>query len=86
LAFVAVCFARLEEHEIAAVVYGASVPFLRATPVAGLPNAVEQLQTNLGPAAFDRHVANGAAMEIGDAVAYVRQQIRLVGNRTQESA
>jgi predicted ATPase/class 3 adenylate cyclase len=77
LASLAMCFAQLGEHEVAAVIYGGSTRFLSAVPVAGLIQVVEQLQTNLGTAVFDRCVATGAAMETGDAVAYARQQIQL---------
>jgi tetratricopeptide (TPR) repeat protein len=77
LASLAMCFARLGDHEIAAQIYGASTRFLRPLPVAGLPQAVEQLRANLGAAEFGRCVATGAAMETGDAVAYAREQIRL---------
>jgi hypothetical protein len=76
LASLAMCFARLGEHEIAAQVYGASTRFLNPLPMAGLPQAVEQLRADLGAAAFDRCVATGDAMEIGDAVAHARHQIQ----------
>jgi predicted ATPase len=79
LASLAMCLARLGEHEIAAVIYGGITRFpITRFPIAGLDQAVEQLRMNLGAAVFDRCVATGAAMETGDAVAYARQQIRLV--------
>jgi predicted ATPase len=76
-AALAVCLARLQEHEIAVTIYGASDQLLRAAPVAGLSDTVEALRANLGAAVFERAVATGAAMETGDAVAYARQQIQL---------
>jgi hypothetical protein len=67
LATLALCFERLEEHEIAAIIYGSSTRFLSAGQVAGLAPALEQLRANLGAAEFDRCLAAGAAMETGDA-------------------
>jgi hypothetical protein len=47
---------------------------------------VEHLRATLGENVFDQYVAVGAAMEIGDAVAYVRHQVqearRQIGNAT----
>jgi predicted ATPase len=77
LASLAMCLARLQEHEAAAIIYGGSTRLLNPAPVAGLPQAVEQIRANLGATLFDRCVATGATMEAGDAVAYARQQIRL---------
>jgi predicted ATPase/class 3 adenylate cyclase len=85
LASLAMCFTRLHEQEPAAIIYGASTRLLGAAPVGGLPQAVERLRANLGATAFDRCVATGVAMETGDAVAFARQQIRLVRDSTQQS-
>ena len=78
LAGLAMCFARLGEHEVASTIYGGSTALLSMPSVAGLLQAVEQLRADLGPAEFDRCVAIGASMETGDAVAYARQQIRMI--------
>jgi predicted ATPase len=85
LAGLAMCFARIHEQEPAAVIYGASTRLLGAAPVAGLAQTVEQLRANLGATLFDRFVATATAMETGDAVAYARQQIRLVRDSAQQS-
>jgi hypothetical protein len=42
-----------------------------------LPDTVEHLRSALGPTVFDNLAAEGAGMEVGDAVAYARHQIRL---------
>jgi hypothetical protein len=86
LASVAMCFARLGESEIAATIYGGSASLVSSLPVAGLPQAIEELRANLGAEDFDRYVATGAAMETGDAVAYARQHIRLIRDDTQQPA
>jgi len=53
--------------------------------VPGLPAVVEHLRVVLGAAVFADRVARGAALEVGDAVAYARHEIRLArqpGNST----
>jgi hypothetical protein len=64
------------------VVYGASTRLAAVLPVAGLRESCEKLRTTLGAADFDQHVATGAAMEPGEAVAYAREQSRLAGQST----
>jgi hypothetical protein len=65
------------QPETAATVYGTSTRHAHATAVMNVAAAVEHLREVLGPHRFDQHVAAGAAMEDGDAVAYARRQIRL---------
>jgi hypothetical protein len=72
-----VFFDRIDYPDVAATLYGAATRSKAIAAVPGLPAAIEHLQATLGAAAFDRHVASGAAMDIGDAVAYARRQIRL---------
>jgi predicted ATPase len=82
LATAATCLERLERVQAGAVVYGASTRLAAVLPVAGLRESCEKLRTTLGAAEFDQHVATGAAMEPGEAVAYAREQIRLAGQPT----
>jgi hypothetical protein len=76
LASPAVTFDNLLRPDAAATIYGAS-GHSEGIVVVGLFAAVERLRSTLGQEVFDDCVAYGAAMEAGDAVAYVRQQIRL---------
>ena len=77
LGSLAVHFDRVEQPDLAARIYGASTHSAHIAAVPGLQEMVQHLRTVLGDPAFDQHVADGAAMETGDAVAYARQQIRL---------
>ncbi len=77
LASLAVYLDRVEQPDVAARIYGASTHNTHVAAVPGLRETVQHLRTLLGDPVFDRHVAAGAAMETGDAVAYARQQIRL---------
>jgi predicted ATPase len=70
----------LGEPEAAATIYGAAGS---RAHVPKLTQAVQHLRTVLGPAAFDRCVVAGAAMESSDAVAYARQRIRHAGGFTK---
>lgn len=63
--------------DVAATVYGAVSRAHHDPSVPKLAETIEHLCRVLGPAAFDRRVATGAAMETDDAVAYARQQLRL---------
>jgi hypothetical protein len=76
LASLGIFFDRIDNPDVAATLYGAAARVKAIAAVPGLPAAIEHLRTTLGPAVFDHHVAAGAAMDIGDAVAYARQQIR----------
>jgi predicted ATPase len=76
LASLAMCLGRIDEHEPAAIIYGASAQILGDAPVAGLAGALEQIRANLGTAGFERCVATGSALQAGDAVSYARQQIQ----------
>ena len=70
-------FDRFERPEIAATVYGASLPSYSAIMILGLPAVADHLRAVLGGTAFDDCVAIGAAMEPADVVRYARQQIEL---------
>ena len=75
LASLAVCFDRLDSHEIAAIIYGASSVYGSANRVKGLRHACEHLAESLGPSRFEQCVAQGAAMTLTDAVRFARQHI-----------
>ena len=77
LAELAVFFNRDEQPETAATVYGASSHYPNENWVIGLPVALDNLRAVLGHPLFGECVAAGAAMDIGDAVRYARDQIRL---------
>jgi tetratricopeptide (TPR) repeat protein len=83
LAYLAVLFDRVRQPDIAVSVYGASAgyPGVSVAAVPGLPDTVEHLRDTLGPAVFDACLAAGQAMELGEAVAYARRQIRLARRR-----
>ena len=76
LAGLAVYFDRAGQPETAATLYGTTSSYPATARVPNLAATVEHLRTLLGPTVFDEHVAAGASMEQGDAVAYARQQIR----------
>jgi hypothetical protein len=84
-ASLAVYFDRVEQPDLAARIYGASTHHASIAVVPGLQETVHHLRGALGDPVFDRHVAAGAAMETGDAVAYARQQIRLARSITDSS-
>ena len=77
LGSLAVHFHRVGQPEIASRIYGASTHSGSIAVVPGLPDTLLQLRAELGPTVFDDLVAHGAALVVGDAVAYARQQIRL---------
>ena len=77
VASLAVHFERVAEPGIAATLYGASRWAQSLPVIRDLPATVGRLQTTLDPVVFDALVAEGAAMELGDAVAYARHQIEL---------
>ena len=81
----AMAFDRVEQPEIAARIYGASTRSRSIETVPGLPAAVEHLRAVLGEAVFADRVAAGADLEIGDAVAYARHQIRLARHQRSNS-
>jgi predicted ATPase/class 3 adenylate cyclase len=70
----AVSFDRRGRLEAAATLTGASGP---RPNLPGFSAATDHLRTVLGAPRFDECVAAGAAMELGDAVRYARQQIQL---------
>jgi len=76
LAELAVFFHRDAQSEIAATIYGTSSHYPNEHWVIGLPAAIENLRALLGDVLFDECVAAGATMDIGDAVAYARDQIQ----------
>ena len=77
LASLAVHFDHVEQPEVAARIYGASAQYYSSAAAPGLGDTVEHLRVVLGPTTFDGFVAAGAALELGEAVAYARHQIRL---------
>jgi hypothetical protein len=76
LALLAVWFDRLERPDVAATLYGASNRAL-SQYVVELPAVVDHLRAALGDAAFDQYAADGAALDLADAVGYARHQIEL---------
>jgi hypothetical protein len=78
LAHLGVFFDRVEQPEVAATLYGASTRYDSIVAVPGLPVVVEHLRAGLGADVFDRCVATGAGMELGEAVAYAHRHIRLI--------
>jgi predicted ATPase/class 3 adenylate cyclase len=77
LAYLAVCFDRIDRPDVAATLYGASTHKAITPYVVDLPALVDHLRTALGDAAFDQCAATGAAMDLADAVAYARHHIEL---------
>jgi hypothetical protein len=77
IAYLAMFFDRTEQPEVAATLYGAASRYGSLTVVVGLAGAVDRLRAVLGRPAFDDGVATGGAMDLGDSVAYARDQIRL---------
>ncbi len=78
LANLVTCFDRLDRLDLAATIYGTTTNSgLDASVSVNFTSAVDHLRTILGQATFDRSVATGAAMNLGDAVAFAREQIRL---------
>ena len=77
LGYLAVFFDRFERPEIAATIYGTSTHLGSTSMVVNLSGVVDHLRTVLGDAVFEQCVAAGAAMELGDAVRFARQQIQL---------
>ena len=81
LAALAVFFDRAGPPETAATLYGTTSSYSITARVLNLAATVEHLRTVLGPIVFDEHVAAGAAMEVGDAVAYAREQTQTARSR-----
>ena len=74
----ALCFDHLERPEIAATLYGACSRLAAADfRFVNLADTVEHLRSALATTVFQEHATAGAAMELGDAVAYAREQIRI---------
>jgi predicted ATPase len=69
---IAVMFDRLGRLEIAATVYGTSIPHGRSI-AQELPTTVDHLREVLGDSRFDECVGVGSAMEFNDAMIYVRR-------------
>ena len=69
---IAVMFDRLDRSEIAATIYGTSVPHGQSI-AQQLPTTVEHLVEVLGQERFDHCVEVGASMEFNDAMLYVKQ-------------
>jgi predicted ATPase/class 3 adenylate cyclase len=77
LAYLAVCFDRLDRPDIASTLYGASTNQAIVQYVVDLPTLVDHLRTTIGEAAFDQCAATGAAMDLTEAVGYARHHIEL---------
>jgi predicted ATPase/class 3 adenylate cyclase len=72
---IAVMFDRLDRSEIAATIYGTSVPYGQSI-AEELPSTVEHLREVLGNERFDLCVTAGASMEFNDAMLYVKQMLQ----------
>ena len=77
LANLAVFFDRTDQPDIAATLYGATTRHAVMTRVVNLPAVVDHLRDVLGQTLFDRYLAAGAEMELGDVVHYARGHIQL---------
>ena len=77
IAYLSVCFDRLDRPDAAATLYGATTNHPTDLGVLGFPGAVHHLRSVLGDTTFDQCAATGAAMDLADAVAYARHQIQL---------
>ncbi len=78
---------RLDRTEVAATIYGTTTNSgLDASVSVNFADAVDHLRTVLGQATFDRSVATGAALNLGDAVAFAREQIRLARNELESGS
>lgn len=78
LATLATFFDRFERPEVAATLYGASTYHanLYVINVINLAGVAEHLRIVLSASRLDECVAAGAAMELGEAVRYAREQIQ----------
>lgn len=70
-------FDRIGDPGVAATLYGTTMSHAATNMVINLTGTVERVRDLLGDAAFDRCVAEGAAMASGDAVRYARHHIEL---------
>jgi hypothetical protein len=77
LAYLAVCFDRFNQPDVAATLYGASTHHRGSQYVVELPAVVDHLRAVLGDATFDQSAASGAAMDLADAVGYARHLLDL---------
>ena len=76
LGFVAMFFERLGEPHTAARIYGAANQHGSAAFALGLPDVVQRLQDELGKAAFEHAVAQGAADGLTTTADYAKVQLR----------
>ncbi len=76
LAYLALLFDRIDRHTQAATLCGAVARHPSVVMVADLEQVTDHLRTVLGVDRFDDHLAHGATMTIGLAVAYSRTEIR----------
>jgi predicted ATPase len=83
LAYLAVCFDRCDQPDVAATLIGAGRHLSPGLYFVYLPAVMEHLHATLGDAAFDQCAATGASMDLGDAVGYARHHIQLA--RRQEA-
>ncbi len=74
----AALFDRFDRPDVAATMYGATTTYSSTVATVDLPDIVYHLRTVLGTSRFDECVANGAVMDLADAVRYARAQIQLM--------
>jgi hypothetical protein len=86
LAYLAMLFDRIGPPDLATTLYGASTRSGSIRAAIGLSDVVSSLRLRLGDAVFEACVATGAAMDIGDAVAYARQLIRAAGQSDDKAS
>jgi predicted ATPase len=82
IAFLAVCFDRLDRPDVVATLYGASTNQAISQYVVDLPAVVDRQRAALGGAAFDQCAATGANMDLADTVGYARHHIELARRQT----
>ncbi len=70
-------FARVERGEIAATLFGTTTHHADTKILSDLSDASTRLRAELGDVVFERCAADGAAMELADAVRYSHLQISL---------
>jgi hypothetical protein len=84
LASLAAFFARVDQPDVAAIVYGTSTYSTNLNLVTRLPSVLDHLRAVLSPTAFDDYVATGAAMDLADAVHYARHNIQLTRQQLED--
>jgi hypothetical protein len=75
LAYLAVCFERFGNPEVAAILYGASSGHGSLVWVIHLDEVTDRLRSVLGASEFDKSALHGSSLSPVDAVKYAREQI-----------